>query len=350
MHPTLRLPATFLRVPLVMMALLPSCGDGPADPRRPVTSVELSPGAATLPVGATFQFTVKVKDASGRRLTGREVTWTVSNGSVASITTEGILTGVSMGAAQVEAEVEAIADSAGVTVLERATSDRPDDSTGSQAHVFYVLPEGGTDRRLDVEGPIRNTLGSVQSWLAGQTGGRRLRIDTAGGLPDVTFVALDLSEAEMASRIEAEARRASDVLGAVLAEAELTSPEELAIVYYDGTDPRSGHCYEPVEGSTVLVVGFLQSCNSRNFADSPEDPMGILEIRMIHDLLHALGYVGEGAPHETKGHVDDDPMDLLHIDGPNLGTTLLDVGHDDYFGENVPAGVLNFAESPYLTP
>lgn len=350
MHTTLRLPATFLRVPLIMMALSPSCGDGPGDPRRPVASVELSPGTATLPVGATFQFTVKVADASGRRLTGREVTWTVSNGSVASITTEGILTGVSMGAARVEAEVEAIADSAGVTVLERATSDRPDDATGSQAHVFYVLPEGGTDRRLDVKGPIRNTLGSVQSWLDGQTGGRRLRIDTAGGLPDVTFVGLVLSDAEIGARAEAEGRRSSEVIRDELVAAGLIGADKIAIVYYDGTEQRSGRCYEPVQGSPVFVVGFLQSCRTQNFADSPEDPMGILEIRMIHDLLHALGYVGEGAPHEIKGHVNDDPMDLLHIDGPNLGTTLLDVGRDDYYGENVPAGVLNFAESPYLTP
>jgi len=60
----------------------------------------------------------------------------------------------------------------------RSTTDRLDDITGAQVHVVYVLPSDGQDRQLDTNGTLRNTVGSWQTWLSGQTAGRVWRLDT----------------------------------------------------------------------------------------------------------------------------------------------------------------------------
>ena len=71
---------------------------------------------------------------------------------------------------------------------------------------------------------------------------------------------------------------------------------------------------------------------------------------MIHEILHTLGFVPANAPRQTlTGHVPE-PNDLMYAGSapwalPNL---VLDVGHNDYYGENVPAGVPNLRDSPFL--
>src|SRR5688572_28263625 len=59
--------------------------------------------------------------------------------------------------------------------LPRTTTDRPDDVTGPQLHVMYALPSDGVDRALDVNGTLKNTITSFQTWLVGKDGGRPLR-------------------------------------------------------------------------------------------------------------------------------------------------------------------------------
>src|SRR5439155_1570248 len=50
----------------------------------PVASVTVSPTTASVPVGATRQFTAVTKDSAGNTLTGRGVTWASSNTAVAA--------------------------------------------------------------------------------------------------------------------------------------------------------------------------------------------------------------------------------------------------------------------------
>jgi hypothetical protein len=73
---------------------------------------------------------------------------------------------------------------------------------------------------------------------------------------------------------------------------------------------------------------------------------------MLHDLLHALGIVAPNAPnHVLAGHVPE-PHDLMYAGSApwQLGAmTVVDVGGDDYFGPNVPAGVNSLSGSAFLT-
>lgn len=98
---------TFLRCALASL-LLAGCGGDGTGPKPPeaVASVEVAPGADTLLVGQTTQFTVKVKDAGGSVLTGRDVTWRSDNEAVATVSTNGMVTALSAGNTAITATSE----------------------------------------------------------------------------------------------------------------------------------------------------------------------------------------------------------------------------------------------------
>src|SRR3989441_545238 len=75
----------------------------------PVASVTVNPAAVSLTVGAT-------KDAAGNVLTGRTVTWSSSNTSVATVSGTGLVTGLTAGTATITATSEGVASTAATTV------------------------------------------------------------------------------------------------------------------------------------------------------------------------------------------------------------------------------------------
>lgn len=81
-----------------------------------VSTVTLSTSSASLTVGQTATLVATPRDASGNALTGRVVTWTSSNSSVASVSSAGVVTAVAAGSATVTATSENRSASASVTV------------------------------------------------------------------------------------------------------------------------------------------------------------------------------------------------------------------------------------------
>ena len=69
-------------------------------------------------------------------------------------------------------------------------TDMPDDISGRQVHVLYVVASNGVDRQFDTNGVISRSVASWQTWLRGQTGGRGIRLDTYQGELDITFMRL----------------------------------------------------------------------------------------------------------------------------------------------------------------
>src|SRR3989449_26191 len=69
----------------------------------PVASVAVSPASPSIAVGQTVQLAAVTKEAAGNVLTGRTVTWTTSNSSVATVSASGLLTGVTIGTATITA-------------------------------------------------------------------------------------------------------------------------------------------------------------------------------------------------------------------------------------------------------
>src|SRR5205807_4490530 len=63
----------------------------------PVATVEVTPPSASVQAGQTVQLTGTPRDAGGNPLSGRTVTWSSSNTSVATVSNSGLASGVTPG-------------------------------------------------------------------------------------------------------------------------------------------------------------------------------------------------------------------------------------------------------------
>src|SRR5207237_905339 len=82
----------------------------------PVASVSVTPASATISAGQSAQLTATPQDANGNPLSGRTVTWSSSNPSVAVADVNGKVTGVAAGSATITATSEGQSGTATVTV------------------------------------------------------------------------------------------------------------------------------------------------------------------------------------------------------------------------------------------
>jgi uncharacterized protein YjdB len=89
-----------------------SAPPGPA----PIATLSVTLNPATVDVGATSQAIAVARDASGNVLTGRSVTWSSSNTSVATVDASGVVTGRAGGSAQITAISEGVSGNATITV------------------------------------------------------------------------------------------------------------------------------------------------------------------------------------------------------------------------------------------
>jgi uncharacterized protein YjdB len=80
-----------------------------------IATIELSAPSSVVPVGGTLQVTATPRDANGNAL-GRLVHWDVSDGSIMTIDTNGLVTGVSPGVASVVVTSENVTGTLDITV------------------------------------------------------------------------------------------------------------------------------------------------------------------------------------------------------------------------------------------
>jgi hypothetical protein len=93
-------------------------------------SVVVTPASATLNVGDTQQFTASVTDANGKTVTDREITWSSSDPSIASVSGTGLVTALSGGTTSIVAQVPEAGGSVAVTVIPLATGQWTGSSLG----------------------------------------------------------------------------------------------------------------------------------------------------------------------------------------------------------------------------
>jgi alpha-tubulin suppressor-like RCC1 family protein len=101
---------------LLGTVLVLACSNEPAAP-RPVASVTVEPGSATLVLGGSLQLTATPKDAAGAALQGRVVTWGSSDLAVATVSPAGLVIGVANGPVTITATSETKSDAADMTVV-----------------------------------------------------------------------------------------------------------------------------------------------------------------------------------------------------------------------------------------
>ncbi|MES2535966.1 MAG: hypothetical protein V4632_08855 [Pseudomonadota bacterium] len=236
---------------------------------------------------------------------------------------------------------------------QRAMSDRPDDVSGSQIHVIYAVPAGGIDKGLDTSIALTNSVGSMNNWLSGQTGGRWLQFDTAGGALDATFVQLPGTDVHY----DASGARKRDAIEAQLKSSGMLRPEKIYAVFYEGGNPRAcADAPNPPALPGQVTIWYLQGlssgrwpCASNPFAASQTAKAGYRELSLLHELLHTLGAVSANAPHYDNTHVGSDPTDIMYAGSQPWVPSVLDVTKSNYYNPNgLPGNIFNLAKSTFL--
>jgi hypothetical protein len=236
----------------------------------------------------------------------------------------------------------------------RSSTNRPDETVLNKVKLLYALPSDGTDRNLDTDGTIHRTISSGQRWLASQTGGRYMRYDVADGALDIAFVRLPRTDAVYLGY----GAFIRDTIEKDLKAAGWNQANTLLLVYYDGrqVDRCGSAAWPPALPGTVAGL-YLRGaptsagpCAGNPFAISPIAAPGYWEFVAQHELFHLLGLVSTAAPnHALSGHVGNDPTDLMYAGSLPWRPATVDVTKTNYYNAaGLPAGVTNFATSPYV--
>jgi hypothetical protein len=233
---------------------------------------------------------------------------------------------------------------------ERTAEDRPDDVDGYQIRVMYVLPSDGQDEELDRNGKIATTVMAWNEWLASQTGGPKLRLDTCDGELDIGFFRMERTEAYTKSL-------GAFVRERIERELQPKDPKKILAVYYGGGSEYScGGGPWPPELIAKVAAVYLKgtppgspACATNELGASVSAP-GYFEFAMIHEIFHGLGAAAECAPdHHLRGHVSTDPTDLMWTGDAPWAPETLDIGRDDYWGHG-RADCVDLARSVFVDP
>lgn len=182
------------RRPVVVagLALLGGCGgggDGTTGPTtQPVATAEVALAPADIIVGQTSQATATLRDAAGTVLTGRTINWSSSNTAVATISSTGLVTGVTAGTSQISATSEGKSGQATITV-------NPDPAASPQVNNVTVLRNGQPVNLQQAVGDI--DFAFTLQLPAGYSGTLTLSIDS------VEFVREAVSAPAAAARLVA---------------------------------------------------------------------------------------------------------------------------------------------------
>jgi len=135
-----------------------------------VATVAISPSSFVIEIGEQKQLQVIARDVSGRELKGRDVLWTVDDGTV-SITQDGVVTGLKKGNVTVFASSEGVSGAGGGTIV----SPPP----YSFDLVYYRLDPFGQSELLVLDisngsGPTRINAGAVSRAPAPSPDGSRV--------------------------------------------------------------------------------------------------------------------------------------------------------------------------------
>jgi Divergent InlB B-repeat domain len=219
----------------------------------------------------------------------------------------------------------------------------PNTVAGFPVHWIYAMPSDGGDRFTTFANAMQTDAEEIDAWWRREDPARAPRNDLAplpcGQQLDLTTFRMQLSGAQLAG----PDGRFGSIFNLLLA-ANFRSPFTKYIVYYDGPVTNAQICGQGGSDNTGfgLAVVYVQAC-----AGVPTAAVA------AHELLHTLGAVPDGAPHDcpapNDGHTCDNPGDLMHPfidDAVPFSSLLLDPGRDDYYGHS--AGFGDSQDAPWL--
>jgi serine/threonine protein kinase len=95
-----------------------------------VQSIQVSPPSGSIPVRGTIKLEAVAQDARARPLPGRSITWSSGDPAIATVSEDGLVTGVNAGTVTLEARSEGIRGQATISVTARAAVPFPGPATG----------------------------------------------------------------------------------------------------------------------------------------------------------------------------------------------------------------------------
>jgi hypothetical protein len=283
--------------------------------------------------------------------------------------------GADVGVAQILAlpGADAAAAAAGVNIsdprypyqLPRAGADRPDQASGRQIHVVYLVPKDYPDEHLDELGVIEDSMRSSNLWMK-QQAGRKWRLDTyrfswddpaTAAVDPVNINAVDVTFIKSnapSSALDAIAEVESELVRNNLRDANKRYLSYVASnaggvcgeAWYPFNDGEDG------QYSTVYLNS-AAGCRAKDFAPNATTP-SYTETIAIQEMIHNDGMVPIGAPHGCgpvglPAHVcnpalsvatpqlDPEWTDVMYpFVGLPLSQKFLDQDHLDYFGHPYP--------------
>jgi len=152
-------------------------GDGPTDPppgnggAPTIASVTVSPANVTIALGATQVFAAAIRDSNGSNVTSATVAWSSADDAVATVSSNGLATGVGEGTVAITATASGVSGSQNLTVEVFQCSTRETvqmDVGGSETYEAtdcLLLPAGVAGDRYRVA-VIRPTASETASNLA----------------------------------------------------------------------------------------------------------------------------------------------------------------------------------------
>lgn len=218
----------------------------------------------------------------------------------------------------------------------------PNAVAGNPVHWIYAYPSDGQDRFSSVASAMQTDWETIDAWWRGQDSTRAPRSDLA---PFSCGLQLDLSSVQLpltAGQLSAP-EEPFDLIYDALFDRGFDSSRSKYLVYYDGPVGDDNICgvAATVPDGFGMAMTYIRSCPG---VTAPEVA--------AHELLHALGAVPRGAPHECPppddGHTCDSARDVMYpyTDGTPLTGLVLDPGRDDYYGHS--GSWADVQDSPWL--
>jgi uncharacterized protein YjdB len=104
------------------MLAIAACSNTPSDLPLPsdVASVVVSPSTSSVSIGGRLSLSAVVQDSAGQTLADADIFWSVQDASIATISSDGVVTGVAPGTTQVSANVAGKSGIGTVTVQRTA--------------------------------------------------------------------------------------------------------------------------------------------------------------------------------------------------------------------------------------
>ncbi|MFC1662052.1 Ig-like domain-containing protein, partial [Gemmatimonadota bacterium] len=204
----LRAPAAAL-----VIGLLAVCdGSTDPDPLDAITSITVTPPSADVDIGSSTQFTAVVRDGRGEAVS-RDVTWTSSSPSVATVSSTGLATGAGEGVVSIRASIQTVSGSSSLTVigppsrLEVVSGDGQlgyeGETLGEDLVVLVTDGRGEPVSQADVVFSVTEGDGTIQSsgstdpdglvsaaWTLGESWANEARAVLDGDTTSVTFSAI----------------------------------------------------------------------------------------------------------------------------------------------------------------